>query len=136
LDAFLERQQAYQRELHARIAADASLTPREKSEERIVEHFRLLQACDNLSLLACVAFASPAHLLHPLPLNGGGSFEVEVLPIGPRHFRLEPWPFAKPELSFGFPARQVQGKFFADSESLEAAFHAAPVERLTVTLFE
>ncbi len=136
LDAFLDGQRAYQGELHAAIAVDALLTPKEKSEQTIVEHFRLLQACDNLSLLACVAFASPAHLLHPLPLNGGGSSEVEVLPIGPRHFRLEPWPFAMPEMSFGFPARHVQGKSFVDSENLEAAFRAAPVERLTVTLFE
>jgi hypothetical protein len=136
LDAFLVRQRGYQSELRTAIAADASLAPKEKTEQTILEHFRLLQACDNLSLLACVAFALPAHLLHPLPLNGGGSSEVEVLPIASRHFRLEPWPFAKPEMSFGFPARHVQGKFFADSKSLEAAFHATPAERLTVTLFE
>jgi len=30
----------------------------------------------------------------------------------------------------------VEGKFFADSESLEAAFYASPVQELTVTLFE
>jgi hypothetical protein len=136
LDAFLDRQREYQRELQAAIAADASLAPREKAEQTILEHFRLLQACDNLSLLACVAFASPAHLLHPLPLNGGGSSEVEVLPIGPRHFRLEPWPFPKQEMSFGFPARHLQGKSFADTQGLEVAFQKATVERLTVSLFE
>jgi Protein of unknown function (DUF3891) len=136
LDAFLDRQRAYQGELHEAIAANTSLTAKEKAEETIVEHFRLLQACDNLSLLACVAFASPAHLLHPLPLNGGGASKVEVLPVGPRHFRLEPWPFAKPEVSFAFPARHVEGKFFADSESLDVAFHATAVQQLTVTLFE
>jgi hypothetical protein len=136
LDAFLERQREYQGELRAAIATDSTLNRKAKSEETIQEHFRLLQACDNLSLLACVAFNAPAHLLHPLPLNGGGDSEVEVHPVGPRHFRLEPWPFAKPELSFGFPARHVAGKFFADSESLTSAFHAAAVERLTVTLLE
>jgi hypothetical protein len=136
LDAFLDRQREYQGELHTAIAVDASLTAKEKGEQTILEHFRLLQACDNLSLIACVAFALPVHLLHPLPLNGGGSSEVEVLPIAPRHFRLEPWPFAQPEMSFSFPARHVQGKFFADPESLEGAFRTAPVERLTVTLFE
>src|SRR5580692_3479151 len=56
LDGFLERQRAYQEELRVRIAADASLTEAEKSESRVMEHFRLLQACDNLSLLTCVAF--------------------------------------------------------------------------------
>ena len=134
LDAFLDRQREYQRELHAAIAADASLSAEEAAEQTILEHFRLLQACDNLSLLTCVAFSSPAHLLHPLPLNGGGTAEVKVLPIAPRHFHLAPWPFAEPELSFTFPARHVAGKIFADSQSLEAAFHAAPAEQLIVTL--
>ncbi|HUX45540.1 MAG TPA: DUF3891 family protein [Terracidiphilus sp.] len=65
LDAFLERQQAYQRELLAAIEADASLALVEKSSQTILEHLHLLQACDNLSLLTCVAFSSPANLLHP-----------------------------------------------------------------------
>ena len=134
LDAFLDRQRDYQRELHAAVAADASLTEMEAAEQTILEHFLLLQACDNLSLLTCVAFSSPAHLLHPLPINGGGAAEVNVLPVAPRHFRLAPWPFAAPELTFAFPARHVAGKLFSDSQSLDAAFHAASVEQLTVTL--
>jgi len=39
-------------------------------------------------------------------------------------------------MSFTFPARHVEGKFFADSKSLEKAFLMAPVKQLTVTLFE
>jgi hypothetical protein len=73
-------------------------------------------------------------LLHPLPLNNGGTAEVKVLPIGPRHFHLAPWPFAETKLRLNFPGRHVMGKLFADSQSLEAAFHASPVEQLTVTL--
>src|SRR5260370_11279228 len=69
LDDFLGRQHAYQVELLNAIAADHTLAPEQKSAQRIQEHFRLLQACDNLSLLTCVAFDSPAHLLHPLPLT-------------------------------------------------------------------
>jgi uncharacterized protein DUF3891 len=134
LDRFLEQQVNYQSELHLRIAEDDSLAEVDAAEQTILEHFRLLQACDNLSLLTCVAFSSPAHLLHPLPLNDGGTAKVKVLPIAPRHFRLTPWPFAEQELSFAFPARHVTGRLFSDSESLEAAFRAAPVEQLTVTL--
>jgi hypothetical protein len=134
LDAFLDGQRAYQRELRRAIVADASLSEVEAGEQTTLEHFRLLQACDNLSLLTCVAFSSPSHLLHPLPLNGGGTAEVRVMPIATRHFRLAPWPFEEKELSFAFPARHVAGKLFADSQSLEAAFHATPAEQLTVTL--
>jgi Protein of unknown function (DUF3891) len=134
LDSFLDRLRGYQEELRTAIAADDSLAAAEKTEETVVEHFRLLQACDNLSLLTCVAFDSPAHLLHPLPLNDGGTAEVQVLPIAPRHFRLAPWPFSEQEMRFSFPARQVAGRLFDDSQSLEAVFQAAPVEQLTVTL--
>lgn len=134
LDEFLQRQSDYQRELRSRVAADGSLSSVESAEQTILEHFRLLQACDNLSLLTCVAFASPSHLLHPLPLNDGSTAEVKVQAVAPRHFRLAPWPFAETELSFTFPARHVTGKLFADSQSLEAAFHASTVEQLTVAL--
>lgn len=134
LDNFLEKQRAYQQELRGAIAADSTLAPEEKSETVILEHFRLLQACDNLSLLTCVAYNKPAHLLHPLPLNDGGTSEIQVTPLGPRHFRLAPWPFAQPELRFEFPARSVAGKLFDTSVELAAAFHAAPIETLAVTL--
>jgi hypothetical protein len=134
LDAFLERQRTYQGELRAQIQADPSLTPLEKSQQTILEHFRLLQACDNLSLLTCVAFMSPAHLLHPLPLNNGDNSEVLVSPVGPRQFRLAPWPFPEPEMIFTFPARHVEGKILPSSQSLEEAFLAAPIQQLTVTL--
>jgi hypothetical protein len=134
LDAFLDRQREYQRALLASIADDDTLNASERAWQTILEHFRLLQACDNLSLLTCVAYNSRAHLLHPLPLNDGTTAEIEVLPIAPRHFRLLPWPFAAPELEFHFPARLVQGGMFASSSELDAAYNAAPVEKLTVQL--
>ena len=134
LDAFLDAQLAYQKRLMVEIQEDDSLKENEKDAARIEEHFRLLQACDNLSLLTCVAFESPAHLLHPLPLNNGGAAEVQVLPVGPRHFQLAPWPFEEPEVKFSFPARHVVGRRFESSANLEAAFDAAPIELLEVSL--
>jgi len=134
LDAFLERQRDYQEALFAAIAADVTLTARDRSEQTIREHFRLLQACDNLSLLSCVSFDKRANLLHPLPLNDGKTSEVEVFPIGPRHFRLAPWPFAEERLTFEFPARHVEGKLFDSSEALQRAFLRANEETLTVAL--
>jgi hypothetical protein len=136
LDAFLDRLRAYQAQLRAEIAADNSLAADDKSEQRILEHFRLLQACDNLSLLTCVAFDKPAHLLHPLPLVDGATSEVKVEAIGLRHFRLTPWAFNERELTFAFPARHVSGKRFGLSGELEAAFHSAPEQTLNVTLTE
>jgi hypothetical protein len=67
-------------------------------------------------------------------LNDGGTSEVRVLPIGPRHFRLTPWPFAAPDLRFEFPARHVEGKVFSTSAALDAAFSRAEEKKLSVTL--
>jgi Protein of unknown function (DUF3891) len=136
LDEFLERQRSYQAELRSAIASDSALTPIEKSEQTILEHFRLLQACDNLSLLSCVAFAQPAHLLHPLPLNDGSTAEVRVFPVAPRHFRLSPWPFAESELTFQFPAKHIEGGVFGSSAELEERYSSAAVMQLSVTLHQ
>jgi hypothetical protein len=107
LDAFLVRQREYQSELRAAIATDSTLNRKERAEQTILEHFRLLQACDNLSLLACVAFCRRRICCIRCRSMGAGVPRWKCMPIGPRHFRLEPWPFAKPEMSFGFPARHV-----------------------------
>jgi hypothetical protein len=134
LDRFLEHQKLAQRKLHEAIAADTSLRDEEKTEQAIVENFHLLQACDNLSLLSCVAYEKPANLLHPLPLNRGGTKEVQVQPLGPRHFRLAPWPYSYLELTFLLPVRHVEGKKFESSEALAAAFEDAEPKQIPVTV--
>jgi len=134
LDAFLDRQREYQDQLVARIQADDTLTPEEKDRTTIQKHFRLLQACDNLSLLTCVAFDAPANLLHPLPLKDGSSTEVQVQAVAPRHFQLDPWPFEEREVTFSFPARHIRGRHFTSSNTLERSFFESPIETLEVTL--
>jgi hypothetical protein len=134
LDDFLERQRELQGQLFAAIRGDASLNAEEVSEERIEEHFRLLQAADNMSLLACVDYAKPATLLHPLPLNNGGTAEVKVVPLGERSFRLEPWPLREERVAIEFPARFVEGKRFGSSEELRELAAKAKVEMLPLTL--
>lgn len=134
LDAFLERQREQEQALLKKIAQDDELSEEERSESRIREHFRLLQACDSLSLLSCVAYDKTTNLLHPLPLSDGRTSEVHVEPLGSRHFRLTPWPFAEPELTLRFPARHVAGKTFASSAELKEAFAGAEIEDATVKL--
>ena len=134
LDEFLETQREYRELLISCIQRDLNLTPDQKTPQAIREKFCLLQACDNLSLLTCVAFDSSADLLHPLAMNDGRSAEVHVLPMGTRHFRLEPWPFAEQELTFHFPARHVTGKGFSSSTELESAYHGTTSQMLSVRL--
>jgi hypothetical protein len=134
LDDFLERQREFQQGLHEQLRADAGLAEEQKTENAIRDHFRLLQATDNLSLLTCVDFAKPANLLHPLPLRDGRHAEIQVKWRGPRKFQLTPWPFAEREMRWQFPARHVEGKAFAAAEELQEQYARAPIEMLSVTV--
>jgi hypothetical protein len=134
LDAFLERQLKRQDLLRARIRENPALSQDDTSDAAILNNFRLLQACDNLSLLSCVAFTQPATLLHPLPTNDGHSRPVAVTASAPRRFHLSPYPFDEPHLTFEVPARHVEGHIFAAAEELERKFAAAKVEGLTIAV--
>src|SRR6201992_2183579 len=78
LDAFLTRQEQFQNELRARVAADKQLTPEQASPSRIENHFRPLQGGDNLSLLSCVDYPQPGDLQHALPQHQGGAGRIAV----------------------------------------------------------
>lgn len=134
LDEFLDAQTEFQKSLLRTIAADTRFPSTETSGAAILEHFRLLQATDNLSLLTCVDFREPAHLLHPLPLRGGGHARVEVRALAPRHFVLDPYPFDEPSVTFSLPARHVVGKTFPTSIELQQRYQSAPVQALSVTV--
>jgi hypothetical protein len=134
LDAFLVRQRELQGELRGRVAADAGLTADQIAPARIDQHFRLLQACDNLSLLSCVDFAKRADLLHLLPVQAGGESRISVEPLGKRHFRLAPYPFVESPLVFTLTARHVEGETYASAQELGGKFHQAVPEVLEVTV--
>jgi len=134
LDDFLLQQKTLQQSLLKQIAIDDRFSRAHASEATVLDNFRLLQATDNLSLLACVDYRQPAHLLHPLPVRGGGHTQVEVRSAGPRHFVLDPYPFSEPALIFSFPARRVQGNLFQSAGDLQQRYQAASVETLSVTV--
>ena len=99
-----------------------------------MDHFRLLQANDYLSLLTCVDYQKPVGLVHALPAREGKRMPIQARAIGSRHFVLDPYPFAEPSLSFQFPARHVKQKLFSSAKELQDAFRAAPVQMLSVTV--
>lgn len=134
LDQFLTKQKGFQQALRLQIIGNLEIASEQKTEAAILDHFRLLQAADNLSLMTCVDFSAPANLLHPLPLRDGEHSRVQVRSAGPRHFVLEPYPFDQPSLDFTFPARHVKGKLFSSASELQREFAAAPVEMLSVTV--
>ncbi|HWF14428.1 MAG TPA: DUF3891 family protein [Candidatus Acidoferrales bacterium] len=132
LDQFLEDQTSLQGSLRKQVAANPKLQPDQKSDDAILDHFHLLQANDNLSLLTCVDFQQPANLLHALPTRDGRRIPVEVRSVGIRRFVLKPYPFAERTLTFQFPARHAKGKQFSTAKELQDAYNAAPKEMLSV----
>jgi len=134
LDAFLERQRKLQQKLRHAVRDDSSLSADEVGDSAIGDGFRLLQATDNISLLACVNFAKPATLLHPLRLRDGDQSEVKVTPLGERRFRLTPYPLKTTEVRIEFPARFVEGKAFSSSAELEERFRSAAIQQLELVL--
>ena len=117
-----------QETLFASIQNDPETKRRREIRERIDDHFRLLQACDNLSLLSCVDYQKPATLLHPLRLKDGGVEPVVVESLGERYFCLTPYPFDISPVTREFPARHVEGKIFASAEALQEQFADAEVD--------
>ncbi len=134
LDAFLADQKALQESSSRRYRATRRSAAAEKSREKIDDHFRLLQACDNLSLLSCVDYQKPATLLHPLRLKDGGVEPIVVESLGERYFCLTPYPFDLSPVEVAFPARHVEGRTFASAEALQEQFADADVTMLTVTV--
>lgn len=134
LDAFLVDQKSLQERLFANIQGNSTLTVSEKSRERIEDHFRLLQACDNLSLLTCVDYQKAATLLHTLRLKDGGAEPVVVESLGERYFCLTPFPFDVSPVEVEFPVRHVDGKTFASAEALQEQYADAEVTMLKVTI--
>ena len=134
LEAFLIRQEHRQGELREACARSGSFTATDLMASTWVENFRLLQACDNLSLLSCVDYPGTANLLHPLPLSGGGTSEITVTRVAERPFRLDPWPMQAPVIEATLTGRHITGERFASESELAAAYAAAPPESLTLRI--
>jgi hypothetical protein len=123
-----------QKQLQKQIAGTGGMEDALTGWPKLTEHFRLLQATDNLSLLSCVDFRGEATLLHPLATVRGEAAEVKVTRVGERSFRLAPYPLDRTELVFHVPARFVSGVEFGSSEELQAAFAAAELQQLEVRI--
>ena len=136
LDTFLLEQRALQWTLREQIDEAAILPPEQRNSTAFLDHFRLLQACDNLSLVACTDYPGEATLLHPLPTRDGDHRAVQVERVGARAFRLSPFPFPADEMAFSVLSRFVPGDRFGSHAELAEAFHAAPVEEVTIRILK
>ena len=134
LAAFLEMQERRQEDLRQICAQSGQFSGDDLLATTWVENFRLLQACDNLSLLSCVDYPNAASLLHHLPLTGGGMQEVAVHRLAERTFRLDPWPMREAVVEVQFSGRRITGEVFGSESDLATAYARASPETLCIRL--
>lgn len=96
--------------------------------------FRFLQACDSLSLAACVRYPRPIDLRHRHPLRDGTSTVLRCAPLGDDVYQVYPYPFASDELSFRVPFRRVPKKVYGTDANLRAAHAQAELEWLPIKI--
>jgi len=146
-EAFVDDQEAFQRETATRLAAeDGGRVGEDECELLEALHadgtaplgairlalwrnYLLLQALDSLSLYVCNSARFEESTLGPVPTEGGETTTVEVTPVGPATLRLDPYPFDVDALAATVPRRVVP----ADADDLVEAFYAADVRRFEVT---
>jgi hypothetical protein len=122
--AFIEGQHRRQKELVA--ALPPGLAPH-TSPAALLRAFEFLQFCDNLSLLTCVGYDQPRPVRHTHPDSSGTRRTITCTPLGDSTYRLDPWPFDQPALTFHVPAKTLPASACADLPAYRAAYAAAPV---------
>jgi hypothetical protein len=125
LRTFIEAQEASQADLRSRIAADP---------DSLRRGFEFLQACDSLSLMACVRYQKPIPLRHSHPRSDGSRVPIECIPMGDDTYRISPYPFDGAPLRATVVMRRLAKKKFANDQELRAAFDSAEKSKLEVLL--
>lgn len=96
--------------------------------------FRFLQACDSLSLAACVRYPRPMELRHRHPTRDGSSTTLQCVPQGADVYQVHPYPFAIDELTFRLPFRRVAKQNCTSDATLRSAYAQAPTEWLPIKI--
>ena len=133
LDAFLEGQRNRQVELFDESTVEM-VEPQYIQPENLQLAFKFLQCCDSLSLTVCVRFPDPIALRHEHPTTTGESKGIMCYPLGEDRYRLDPYPFDTPELTFEVPYQFVPGKEYDSVETFRKLYAEAPIQSFTVTL--
>jgi len=130
---FVERQRERQQELIELARRDAKLAPFTGAEELNIA-FRLLQACDSLSLVICSRFPSAINLRHAHPTTAGSDETILCTPLGNDRFKLDPYPFDIPSLTVEVPYREIQQPDEPGLEAFRTTYGNARDSSFSVTL--
>ncbi len=116
---FVSAQQAWQTSERDRMGLNAAFLQR---------GFEFLQACDNLSLIACSGYDEPRFLRHQHPDRDGKLHAIDCRLIEPGVWSLDPWPLGVAELKLNLPVRTLAKDAFADESSYRSALAAVTPE--------
>lgn len=104
------------------------------ADDQLQFNFRMLTAMDRISLALCCG----KHLFptfDDVPARAGElPTTIQVTMPTPKVMTLDPWPFDQPTLTFDVPARRVSSTPFNDLDAFRAAYAAATLEPLTLTV--
>lgn len=129
--AFVEGQVRRQGQLRQSLAKVAHLGPH-LTDRSLRRGFEFLQACDSFSLYACSDFPETGKLRHAHPMNGGGSAEISIIPLGDLTWRLDPYPLDEPDVTFELRFKDIRQKTFASQDEFRARYRDAPVSSVAI----
>lgn len=128
---FIAGQLRRQADLAAAVGADGTREADVRPARR-QRAFEFLQACDSLSLMACVRLGRALPLRHEHPRRDGSLTPLWCTPLGNDTYRISPFPFHGGPLRFEVPCRRVPGGRFDDLTHFRDAYAAAPPDRLVI----
>lgn len=128
---FVDAQRRRQEALKAAIPA-----PGHPSGEAFERAFHFLQACDSLSLVACVAYPKSIPLRHRHPAGNGEEVTIRSHPEGSGTYRLDPWPLREKTSHFTVPALAIHGKHFPSEEDFLKALKKGNRQSIKITLHQ
>jgi len=131
--SFIDGQITRQAELKASLALHSDMEPF-TSEDSFTKGFKFLQACDSFSLYVGVEYSKPGKLQHAHLQRDGCETEIELIPKGNNCYTLSPYPLDEPVIHFTVPYRRIAKSDTATLKHFQAAYAAAPVEPITVTV--
>lgn len=128
----LEVEQAFQKEMRDQLAADPAYAFT-ADPDIVMQHHRLVATVDWISLVICMRMQ--ARVIERVPERPGVLISMAINPAGDegRRWRLDPWPFARPELTLSVDARHLAAPA-EDDAALVRALAEAPWVRHTLTL--
>jgi hypothetical protein len=126
-------QQADAERLCAGLRADPA-TAAEATTERINAAYRLLQACDALSLAVCLGIAQYASSKETPAFRPKGQplLDLSFQHRGDGLVGLAPWPFAHDRVTARMTARVLSARRYESARALVDAFHNTPLRDITV----